>query len=288
MSDMTTPYFVRLAATIAALVGLMGAIGCATQSQATQTRESQPTTTTTTPRADSSDKTRPPTVSASAGPAGGVVVLWPRVIPSEGSDALDGVAAQLQGYLADLAAKAVPGKSIETRPKPERTCPQAGCDAIAVGAVLAHREGKGCVAVATVSAPGRSPVRLVPLAGKMEIAHAEVDFREPPESEMNIKDFERCEELLGRIDVIRAGDVERLVDAIRQTSCFSSRVNKEKVEAVKRYTKTIYLTQTNHDGRLVIRFVAGQFDTTEQDMADAFDAIVRVARSLDTGAPTQS
>ncbi|MEZ4474639.1 MAG: hypothetical protein R3F60_28405 [bacterium] len=27
-----------------------------------------------------------------------------------------------------------------------------------------------------------------------------------------------------------AGDVERLVDAIRQTSCFSSRVNKERVE----------------------------------------------------------
>jgi len=44
----------------------------------------------------------------------------------------------------------------------------------------------------------------------------------------------------------------------------------------------IYLTQTNHDGVLAIRFVAGQFDSTEEDIAGAFDVIAEVARSLPT------
>ena len=43
---------------------------------------------------------------------------------------------------------------------------------------------------------------------------------------------------------------------------------------------TIYLTQTNHDGRLVIRFVAGAFDAREEDIAGAFDVITRIARDL--------
>lgn len=42
----------------------------------------------------------------------------------------------------------------------------------------------------------------------------------------------------------------------------------------------IYLTQTHHEGQLVIRFVAGQFDTTEQDIEIANQAIVEVARGL--------
>lgn len=42
----------------------------------------------------------------------------------------------------------------------------------------------------------------------------------------------------------------------------------------------IYLTQTHHEGQLVIRFVAGQFDTSEQDIEIAYQAIVEVARGL--------
>ncbi len=42
----------------------------------------------------------------------------------------------------------------------------------------------------------------------------------------------------------------------------------------------IYLTQTEHDGRLVIRFVAGQFDTRPEDIDIAFEAICAVARAL--------
>ena len=42
----------------------------------------------------------------------------------------------------------------------------------------------------------------------------------------------------------------------------------------------IYLTHTTHDGKLVIRFVAGQFDCRAEDVADAFDVITQTARTL--------
>jgi len=42
----------------------------------------------------------------------------------------------------------------------------------------------------------------------------------------------------------------------------------------------IYLTQSEHDGVRVIRFVAGQFDMQEQDVDIAFDAITQVAAEL--------
>ena len=41
----------------------------------------------------------------------------------------------------------------------------------------------------------------------------------------------------------------------------------------------IYLTQTMHDGKLVIRFVAGQFEMQKSDIDVAFDTITRIARS---------
>jgi aromatic-L-amino-acid decarboxylase len=42
----------------------------------------------------------------------------------------------------------------------------------------------------------------------------------------------------------------------------------------------IYLTQTRLDGDLVIRFQAGQFETTETDVMMTFDVITEIARSL--------
>lgn len=42
----------------------------------------------------------------------------------------------------------------------------------------------------------------------------------------------------------------------------------------------IYLTQTTHEGKLVIRFVCGQFDMTKADMDIAFDTITSIARRL--------
>ncbi|WP_425044546.1 pyridoxal phosphate-dependent decarboxylase family protein [Primorskyibacter sp. S87] len=43
----------------------------------------------------------------------------------------------------------------------------------------------------------------------------------------------------------------------------------------------IYLTQTRVDGDLVIRFQAGQFDTTEKDVMMAWDVITEIARGLE-------
>ncbi|MFT4180484.1 MAG: aspartate aminotransferase family protein [Rhizobium sp.] len=45
----------------------------------------------------------------------------------------------------------------------------------------------------------------------------------------------------------------------------------------------IYLTQTRVKGRLVIRFQAGQFETTAEDIDTAFAAIVEIARALPSG-----
>ncbi|MEX0307372.1 MAG: aspartate aminotransferase family protein [Ruegeria sp.] len=42
----------------------------------------------------------------------------------------------------------------------------------------------------------------------------------------------------------------------------------------------IYLTQTRVDGDLVIRFQAGQFETTESDVMMAYDVITEIARGL--------
>ncbi len=44
----------------------------------------------------------------------------------------------------------------------------------------------------------------------------------------------------------------------------------------------IYLTQTRVDGQLVIRFQAGQFDATADDVTMAGDVIVEVARAMET------
>jgi aromatic-L-amino-acid decarboxylase len=51
------------------------------------------------------------------------------------------------------------------------------------------------------------------------------------------------------------------------------------VEAINKDGR-IYLTQTRVDGRLVIRFQAGQFDMLRQDADTAFDVITEVARCL--------
>ncbi|GAB4361523.1 MAG: aspartate aminotransferase family protein [Oricola sp.] len=44
----------------------------------------------------------------------------------------------------------------------------------------------------------------------------------------------------------------------------------------------IYLTQTRVDGELVIRFQAGQFDASEEDVKTAGDVIIGIARNMET------
>jgi aromatic-L-amino-acid decarboxylase len=42
----------------------------------------------------------------------------------------------------------------------------------------------------------------------------------------------------------------------------------------------IYLTQTRTNGALVIRFQAGQFDATEDDISTAYDVVTEIAAQL--------
>lgn len=152
-----------------------------------------------------------PEISRSVGPKGGVVVLWPRIVPATQDPKLLDAAKQLQDRLAASAAVAWPGVEIEVRPAPERVCPKGtGCKAIAVGAVLGWSEG-GCVAAATVSPPGESPATLVPWAGELTLKAKTSPFREPPESQLTVIDFTPCD---GLVAEAKAHELV-LVDAIK-------------------------------------------------------------------------
>jgi aromatic-L-amino-acid decarboxylase len=56
-------------------------------------------------------------------------------------------------------------------------------------------------------------------------------------------------------------------------------LNLKLVEAINKAGR-IYLTQTRVDGRVVIRFQAGQFECTREDVMSAYEAIVQAAAAL--------
>ena len=56
-------------------------------------------------------------------------------------------------------------------------------------------------------------------------------------------------------------------------------LNLSLVEAINEDGR-IYLTQTEHDGARVIRFMTGQFDMEEQDVDTAYDVITEIAQQL--------
>lgn len=140
------------------------------------------------PRTVSAHATDAPEISRSAGVAGGIVVLWPRIIPADYRSESHDEAAFIQQRLVDLVRAAYPGRPIDVRPSPERVCGQAGCKAISVGAVLL-REQNGVAVVALVSEPGRSPSRMIPWAGLTTLRQTMVPFRQPPESYVVVSDF---------------------------------------------------------------------------------------------------
>jgi hypothetical protein len=96
--------------------------------------------------------------------------------------------------LAELVKGAAPGKNVDVRPEPERVCPRAGCNAATVGLLFA-KAGEGCAAVALVSAPGKSPARLVPWLGAAKLSKDMVAFRELAEEAARVTDFSRCSTL---------------------------------------------------------------------------------------------
>jgi len=150
-----------------------------------------------------------PRVSTSPGEEGGVIVLWPRVVPAEGAEGVADQAAALQRRLRNLVERVLPEHPIDVRPAPERVCPRAGCSGIAVGSVLVH-SGRGCAAAVTVSRPGQSPARLVAWTTSTVLRSGTVPFREPPESQLMVRDFTTCEGLVEALDD-NEEEVERAV-----------------------------------------------------------------------------
>ncbi len=129
-------------------------------------------------------------ISRSRGPEGGLVVLWPRVVPA--SEERGALASEIQARLHAIAE--AQGVEVDRRPQPERACPRGGCEATALGAVLLSRGG-GCAVVATLQLPGESAARLVRWAGALELRQTNVPFREPPENQIEVVDMARCSEL---------------------------------------------------------------------------------------------
>lgn len=138
-------------------------------------------------------------VSASRGEVGGAVILWPRVIPSNLTEAMRPQATAIQQQLRQAVTHAAPAKTQDVRPEPERVCPRAGCLGASVGALLATSPGGGCAVVALVAPPGAGSMRLIPWIGEVTLKKDVIDFREPPESFVVIEDYSSCDGLPARL-----------------------------------------------------------------------------------------
>ena len=175
---------------------------CGGGSSSTPATNTTPPTTVTDPTAISGDA---PEISRSVGADGGIVILWPRVKDKQ----LSPVAAQIQQRLADIAKRALPGRAVDIRPEPERVCPRTGCKAIAVGAGILQN-GEACAVIGLVSAPGPSDQTIVPWVGDMILKSPVAAFREPPESQVQVKDYARCTTLVDGL-AAREKDIEAAI-----------------------------------------------------------------------------
>jgi hypothetical protein len=129
-----------------------------------------------------------------------VVLLWPRIIPSENAKTFQAEALGLQARLKQTLQKILPGFGIDVRPEGERSCGPEGCRTLTVGVLLLHKSN-GCVTVAMVHRPGKSAARLVPWAGTLQMKAYEISYGEKPENYVSIKDFIPCDLLLKSLDV---------------------------------------------------------------------------------------
>lgn len=136
-----------------------------------------------------------PEISHSKGQPGGIVVLYPRIIPGTIAEENAALAAQIQAKVKAVAEKALPGKAIDVRPKPERVCPKAGCDAMSIN-VLFTKQSNSCMTVALINAPGTSPIKLIPWGGLVELKSDTIQFRDMPENFVKIKDYVPCDQLI--------------------------------------------------------------------------------------------
>ena len=151
-----------------------------------------------------------PEISRSTGQPGGFVVLWPRVVPATTDPALAQLAGALQARLRALTQGVAPSAPLDVRPAPERVCPRQGCQGAAIGALLYHQQGM-CVAVLSVSPPGPSAAQISPWGGVVDLRARSVPFREPPESQVAVRDFVPCDQILAAT----AASDTAVADAIR-------------------------------------------------------------------------
>jgi hypothetical protein len=137
-----------------------------------------------------------PEISRSLGEKGGIVVFWPRVIPRSGDPEIKALAGKLQERLRDIAGKN--GGTVDVRPEPERVCPEDGCNASTLGALLVHKDG-GCTVLGLVSGSGQAPVRIIPWAGLVKLKKDSVPFRDLPENEVTVRDAVPCKDLIDKL-----------------------------------------------------------------------------------------
>lgn len=149
-------------------------------------------------------KYRDKRVSSSAGVEGGVVILWPRIVPATIADENRQLTSSLQQHVRSLVEKTLPGRPLDIRPEPERVCPRTGCKGVSIN-ILFHRNNTGCVAIALINAPGTSDTQMIPWAGGIEFKQGQtsVPFREPPESHVTVKDYALC---TGLLETMKAQD----------------------------------------------------------------------------------
>ncbi len=139
------------------------------------------------------------TISRSRGKKGGVVVLWPRIVPQTDDTTVAALGAELQARLTQVANDALDSKMVGVRPEPERVCPLAGCRAVSLNVVLGHQDG-GCFAVGLLGSPQAGSIQLFPLAGSVRASAREVGFRDAPENKLLVTEFVPCDELMNTLD----------------------------------------------------------------------------------------
>jgi hypothetical protein len=124
-----------------------------------------------------------------------LTVLWPRIIPRSEVDPSAELAASVQARLVEVARRVFPGRELDVRPKGERSCPEGGCKGGSLGVLLLKSGSSGCALVFLIGKPLRAPIKLVPWLGKLDLKKDEVGFRDPPESQVTIRDYAACEDV---------------------------------------------------------------------------------------------
>jgi hypothetical protein len=133
-----------------------------------------------------------------------ITVLWPRIIPSADAAAFRVEALGLQSRLKETVQKVLPGRPLDVRPEPERSCSHGQCPRLTVGVLLLHKEN-GCAAVALIYRPNGGVVSLAPWAGDLKLKATQVQPGEPPENQVTIRDFVPCNALLKSLDAAQPG-----------------------------------------------------------------------------------